>query len=61
MYVCICAAVKKAEIEKELHNGATLEDLRTKLGVANDCCKCLESLKSMLSNKYEDESLNENS
>jgi bacterioferritin-associated ferredoxin len=54
MYVCVCAAVKKAEIEKELHNGATLEDLQNKLGVANNCCVCLESLVDMLTNKYTD-------
>ena len=60
MYICVCAAVKKDEIEKELHNGATLKDLQNKLGVANNCCICLESLKKMLTNKYEDEPIKEN-
>ena len=54
MYVCVCAAVKMAEIEKELHSGATLEDLQTKLGVACSCCCCLESLVEMLKDKYTD-------
>ena len=55
MYVCICAAVRTAEIEKELHNGATLEELQTKLGVATNCCHCLETVKNMIVDKYSNE------
>lgn len=54
MYVCVCAAVKSAEIEKELHKGATLQDLQMKYGVACNCCCCLESILEMLTNKYSD-------
>ena len=55
MYVCICAAVRTTEIEKELHNGATLKDLQTKLGVALNCCHCLETIKNMIADKYSNE------
>ncbi len=55
MYVCICAAVRTAEIEKELHDGVTLKELQTKLGVATSCCHCVETIKNMLANKYSDE------
>jgi bacterioferritin-associated ferredoxin len=55
MYVCICAAVKSSEIDEELHNGATLKELQSKLGVARGCCICLDSIKAMLTDKYVDE------
>ena len=59
MYVCVCAAVRKAEIDKELHNGATLEDLQNKLGVACNCRICFDSLKEMFKDKYTDEPVTE--
>ena len=55
MYVCICAAVRTAEIEKEIHKGVTLRQLQTKLGVATNCCHCVEAIKNMLVDKYSDE------
>ena len=60
MYICVCAAVKQVDIEKELHNGATLKDLQNKLGVGVNCCMFLESLKKILNDKYTDEPLTKN-
>ncbi len=59
MYVCICAAVRTAAIEKELHNGVTLKELQTKLGIAQDCCQCIETVKKMIVDKYSNETSTE--
>ncbi len=48
MYVCICAAVTKRQVERELRKGADFHDLQSNLCVARQCCLCAETIHKMI-------------
>lgn len=42
MYVCVCRAVTERQIEAAVKDGARhLRDLRTELGIIEDCGRCI--------------------
>ena len=54
MYVCICNAVSETDINREIDAGAvTMEDLRTRLNIANSCGHCSIYIMDRLENKLE--------
>ena len=49
MYVCLCQAVKDAEIRDAVENGhASLDAITDKLGVGTGCGCCLEYAKAFI-------------
>ena len=47
MYVCVCAAVTKTELEKTIKNTSSLEDVLDELGAGSVCCTCLPELNEI--------------
>ncbi len=49
MYVCVCRAVTEKHIESAVNAGARrLRDLRTQLGVTEECGRCAKCAKQCL-------------
>ena len=49
MYVCVCRAVTEKHIESAVSAGARrLRDLRTQLGVTEECGRCAKCAKQCL-------------
>lgn len=49
MYVCVCRAVTEKHIESAVHAGARhLRDLRTQLGITEECGRCAKCAKQCL-------------
>lgn len=49
MYVCVCKAVTEKDVQREVSQGArSVRDLRERLGVCSDCCKCAGHARSLL-------------
>ena len=49
MYICCCEGVTDRQIKKSIENGDILSfnELRVKLGIANNCGKCLEEVREI--------------
>ncbi|WP_374487431.1 (2Fe-2S)-binding protein [Zoogloea sp.] len=49
MYVCVCRAVTDKHIDRAVQEGATrLRDLRSLLGVTEECGRCAQCAKECL-------------
>ncbi|MCY4265826.1 MAG: (2Fe-2S)-binding protein [Gammaproteobacteria bacterium] len=49
MYVCICRQITDHQIKDLCRDGAsTMNDLRTRLGLASDCGKCSKLAQSIV-------------
>jgi bacterioferritin-associated ferredoxin len=49
MYVCICNPVSDKAVRRAIGEGAcSVSDLRERLGVAANCCRCVPELRAML-------------
>ena len=50
MYVCLCKAVTDGQIRASVAGGArTFSEVRLQLGVATQCGKCSQMVKSLIS------------
>lgn len=55
MYVCICRAVTEKHIETAVKAGARhLRDLRTELGIIEDCGRCARCAKQCMDRSIEE-------
>jgi len=49
MYICICGEVTDEEIRQAISRGEnSLEKLSRALGVALNCCTCIDEIEDML-------------
>lgn len=49
MYVCLCKAIPKSEIDTLIQDGAqTSEDIETKCGAGGDCGSCRHRLDKII-------------
>ena len=49
MYVCICRQITDNQIKDQCRDGASsINDLRTRLGVASECGKCSKLAQSIV-------------
>lgn len=49
MFVCLCKGITDTQIQESVNNGATsLAEVRSELGVATQCCKCLPLARSII-------------
>ena len=49
MYVCICRQITDNQIKDQCRDGASsVNDLRTRLGVASECGKCSKLAQSIV-------------
>ena len=56
MYVCICRAVTEKHIETAVKGGARhLRDLRSELGIIEDCGRCARCAKQCMDRSIEQE------
>ena len=54
MYVCVCRAVTERQIEAAVKDGARhLRDLRTELGIIEDCGRCARCAKQCMDKAIE--------
>lgn len=54
MYVCVCRAVTERQIEAAVKDGARhLRDLRTELGIIEDCGRCARCAKQCMDTAIE--------
>ena len=54
MFVCICNGITEQDIENAVGQGAgSMQQLREKLDVANQCGRCTQFVKSTLENASE--------
>lgn len=54
MYVCVCRAVTERQIEAAVKGGARhLRDLRSELGIIEDCGRCARCAKQCMDNAIE--------
>lgn len=54
MYVCLCNGITDKDIKKAVTQGATsVSDLRSMLGVSNQCGTCVEAAQEVLSSTYQ--------
>ncbi|WP_076939714.1 (2Fe-2S)-binding protein [Pseudomonas saudimassiliensis] len=50
MYVCLCKGITDTQIRDAVTDGAcNIRDLRERLDVATQCCKCARDCKSIIS------------
>jgi len=50
MYVCLCQGVTDSQIRQAARQGCSnIRELRSRLGVASQCCKCARAAKELLS------------
>ena len=54
MYVCVCRAVTERQIETAVRGGARhLRDLRSELGIIEDCGRCARCAKQCMDKTIE--------
>ena len=53
MYVCLCNGVTDHQIKRAIDSGAAdVKAIRSQLGVACQCCKCLPEVRALLSEHH---------
>ena len=54
MFVCLCKSVTDTQIKESIANGAqSFKEVRSQLGVATQCCKCLPMARSIVDEALE--------
>lgn len=48
MYVCMCKAITKSDLEHAVENGMSYQDIRQQTGATTDCGSCAGCVKSIV-------------